>query len=507
MYYVLLDTNIIIDMVVDRRNQINNKLLNKFVKLLDFDEIKLVVPEIIKTETYRHLDKEINNVRKQIKQVLDGIGNLYGVSTLEMEGLDLSVYKKKARKELNDALTLFDSKREAYKADIFKSIDLIFGHKNCIQIEDISLMDGVLKRKIYKRAPFHKVEKESNGDGVITESLININQFVAINENDMIFFVTGNYKDFSNPNKKRELHPDILEDLQKENLIDIVKYVSSFQQLIGSELRDNVKNAELIEEMEEDMKERAREIAEQYESDIEDIIRESVGLSSLSSFERNVEEVLQLSDFGSALNNLSESFSSIKDSIEELKWFYEEGFLDVMSNVPTNSLKNLLRKLAEICPDVEEDTLEGLFALQQWSKEKYSQLLEYKIEGRFERIEYGKKYDVYSLEQEEYTLEFDEMHLSPSTGEKDEIDIRLRGEYEDEVWYAQVDISYGKVELDDDGGIADAFEEGVSSKDNGIVDKLKELLNEWESFVAQEERIRESIEDIFDEVQSEDEEV
>ena len=56
MNYVLLDTNIIIDMVVDRRNQINNKLLNKFLKLLDFDEIKLVVPEIIKTETYRHLN-------------------------------------------------------------------------------------------------------------------------------------------------------------------------------------------------------------------------------------------------------------------------------------------------------------------------------------------------------------------------------------------------------------------------------------------------------------------
>ena len=234
MNYVLLDTNIIIDMVVDRRNQINNKLLNKFLKLLDFDEIKLVVPEIIKTETYRHLNKEINNVGKQIEKVLDDIGNLYGVSTLEMEGLDLSVYKKKARKELNDALTLFDSKREAYKADIFKSIELIFSHKNCIQIED--------------------------------------------------------------------------------------------------------------------------------------------------------------------------------------------------------------------------------------------------------------------------------MYLLPSTGEKDEIDIRLRGEYEDEVWYAQVDISYGEVKLDDDGGIADAFEEGVYLEDYGIVDKLRELLNEWESFIAQEESIRESIEDIFDEVQSEDEE-
>ena len=270
--------------------------------------------------------------------------------------------------------------------------------------------------------------------------------------------------------------------------------------------RDNVKNAELLEEMEEDMKEREREIAEQYESDIEDIIRESVGLSSLSSFESNVEEVLQLSDFSSALNNLSEGFSSIKDSIEELKWFYEDGFIDLLSNVHTNSLKNLLMKLSEICPDIEEDTLEGIFTLQEWSKEKYTELLEYKIEGHFECIEYGKKYNVYSLEQEEYTLEFDEMYLLPSTGEKDEIDIRLRGEYEEEVWYAQVDISYGEVKLDDDGGIADAFEEGVYLEDYGIVDKLRELLNEWESFIAQEESIRESIEDIFDEVQSEDEE-
>lgn len=367
-------------------------------------------------------------------------------------------------------------------------------------------MDMVVKRKIYKRAPFHKVEKESNGDGVITESLININQFVAINEKDIIFFVTGNYKDFSNPNKKNELHPDIIEDLQKKNLIDIVKYISSFEELIGSELRDNVKNAELIEEMEEEMKEREREMAEQYVSDIEDTIRESVGLSSLSSFESNVEEVLQLSDFSSALNNLSEGFSSIKESIEELKWFYEDGFLDLLSNVPANSLKNLLKKLSEICPSIEEDTLEGLFALQEWSKQKYSELLEYKIEGQFECIEYGKKYEVYSLEQEEYKLEIEEMHLLPSTGEKDEIDISLRGEYEDEVWHAQVDISYGEVKLDDDGGIADAVEEGVYLEDHGIVDKIKELLNEWESFIAQEESIRESIENIFDEVLSEDEE-
>lgn len=506
MYYVLLDTNIIIDMVVDRRNQINNKLLIKFLKLLDYDEIKLIVPEIIISETYQHLNKEINNVGRQIEKALDDIGNLYGVSTFEMEGLDLSVYKKKARKELNDALTLFDSKREAYKADIFKSIDMIFRHKNCIQIEDISLMDLVLKRKIYKKAPFHKVEKESYGDGVITESLININKFVDINEGDIIFFVTGNYKDFSDPNKKSELHPDIRRDLQKNNLTDIVRYISSFEKLIGLELRNNVNNAELIEELEENMKEREREIAEQYESDMEDIIRAEMGLSSLSSFENKVENVLQLSEFGNELNNLSESFSSIGNSVEELASFYEDGVIDLLLNVSTNSLNQLLKKMSLICPDIEENTLEGLFELLEWARKKSTELLGYRVEGHFECIEYGKMYNVYSFEQEEYILDLDEMYLSPSTGGQDVIDIRLRGKEEDE-WLAQVSVSYGEVKFNDDGGVVDASEEGVYLKDCGIVDKLNELLNDWKNFIAQEESIKEGIEEIIYEVESEYEEV
>ncbi len=52
MIYVLLDTNIIIDMVVDRRdNVVSGNLLKTFIKLLDYGEIKLLVPNVVKTET------------------------------------------------------------------------------------------------------------------------------------------------------------------------------------------------------------------------------------------------------------------------------------------------------------------------------------------------------------------------------------------------------------------------------------------------------------------------
>ena len=84
--------------------------------------------------------------------------------------------------------------------------------------------------------------------------------------------------------------------MQKKSLRDIVKYICSFEELIGSELRDDVKNVEIIEEMEEDIKEREREIAEQYEKDIEDTIRESVGLSSLSPSNESVSISGHISD-------------------------------------------------------------------------------------------------------------------------------------------------------------------------------------------------------------------
>lgn len=42
MIYVMLDTNIIIDMLVERRKYINAKLVKSFIQLLDKDEISII---------------------------------------------------------------------------------------------------------------------------------------------------------------------------------------------------------------------------------------------------------------------------------------------------------------------------------------------------------------------------------------------------------------------------------------------------------------------------------
>lgn len=97
---------------------------------------------------------------------------------------------------------------------------------------------------------------------------------------------------------------------------------------------------------------------------------------------------------------------------------------------------------------------------QEWITEKNATFEKYKIGGDFESLEFGGHYRVYSLEQEEYTFDVDELYLSPCQGEKDEIDILLHREFDDEVKSALIEVSYGDVEEDENGGIGNAYEEG-----------------------------------------------
>lgn len=98
-------------MVVDRRCQMSGKLLESFIKLLDYNEIKLIIPKIVEFETYKHLEEELEQVGKNIQSVMDKIKDLYGIETYQIAGLDIEEYKKESRKQLNQALEMFQSRK------------------------------------------------------------------------------------------------------------------------------------------------------------------------------------------------------------------------------------------------------------------------------------------------------------------------------------------------------------------------------------------------------------
>lgn len=60
-----MDTNIFIDMIIDRKHNVSGNLVESFIKLLDFDEIKLIIPTIVVHETNKNIEEQLAEVGKK----------------------------------------------------------------------------------------------------------------------------------------------------------------------------------------------------------------------------------------------------------------------------------------------------------------------------------------------------------------------------------------------------------------------------------------------------------
>ena len=283
-----MDTNILLDMIVDRRNNVSVGLMEAFIKLLEYDEIKLIIPAIVVHETNKHIEEQLNLVGNKIFNAKKSLKAMCGINGYKTEGFDIETEKKELLLKINELYEKYNLNKEVYLTNIRVTIEKIFNHDNCVIVQDTEQLRNLcLQRRIYKRAPFHYEKKESFADGLITEILIHYweDEEVSLDENDDIIFVTGNTKDFSKCDENSILHDDIREDLEKVGLLEKVTYINSFSELIGKELRQEIDNANLEEEFEKELQEQEELDEEQLYADVLDMDREAVGLSSLSCYE------------------------------------------------------------------------------------------------------------------------------------------------------------------------------------------------------------------------------
>lgn len=80
-----------------------------------------------------------------------------------------------------------------------------------------------MDQALYKQCPFHIKDKESWADAIIIETLININKFIDIKDEDQIYFITTNITDFSKGKQKSDkeiIHPHIEKKLEENGLLE-----------------------------------------------------------------------------------------------------------------------------------------------------------------------------------------------------------------------------------------------------------------------------------------------
>ena len=355
MKYLLMDTNIFLDMIIDRKNNVSKELVNTFIKLLDFNQIKLIVPSIVAYETNKHIEDQLFEVDKKIKNAIKAIDEIYGINGYTIKGLDVKDYKKNSKKELNILKEQYKASHTQYLEEIQSLIQKVFQHPNSIIIEDNDILNAsCLQRRIYKKAPFHIEKKESFADGLIIETLLHSGDLIPLTDEDEVIFVTGNTSDFSDSTSKDTLHADIQRDISKRNLENKIKYVTQFNKLVGVDLKAEVKEANLSEEFEKELRENEENERILLDAELEDYERESVGLSSLGSFEDNFLESFRESSFADTVVWLFERLNKCYSEIEELYYFYSDELPDFISALEIDNIKGFINKWNEIFLENEE---------------------------------------------------------------------------------------------------------------------------------------------------------
>ena len=502
MRYVMMDTNIFLDMIIDRKNNISGKLIRTFIKLLDFNEVKLIIPAIVVYETYKHLEEQLEEVGKKINEAKKSLKDIYGINGFELFDRDIKEFKDSSTKKLTTIYEKFNNDKGNYLDGIEKIIKKIFEHSNSKIVEDTEeLRNLCLKRRIYKRAPFHIEKKESYADGLIVETLVNILDYIDVKDSNTIVFVTRNTSDFSKKSQKKELHEDIQADLEKTGLRNRVQYVTSFGELVGVVLDQEVRDANLKEEFDKEMQEQEEMFKEQSYVEFKNLQRESVGLTALSDFENMFLEKFCNSSFVMQLKNLFLSMKDYQNKLDDIIYFYNEELQDYINEIEVKGITELIERWNDLMLNLHEipicNRISGIREIFDWITKKvksndypdFHDFLPY-------TIEYGDSITIYGAEKQEYRLTMDELYLSCDSGNTDSLNIFV---YNDgnQCAAGSIEIKYGCVSYDVDGGIGDFQGEDISFNTNEIVDCIKKIVEEFGMYIEEESDIVDKIRDTF----------
>lgn len=476
----MLDTNIYIDMVVSRNGSHKAESYYQLKKLLDYGEIKLIVPRIVITEVFRHIDNEIDKVGYSINEMKKRANDLYWINNSE-ELEKFNKILKPAKSSMNLLVDEFNGNSKEYKKKYRELFNKLYENANCIVLEENkNIVFKAMQRSIYKKGPFHyggkDSDKDSMADAIIIETLINIDDLIDGIVEDSIYFISRNPVDFSAKEDNNLLHNDILSDIEARGMTNRIKYSTLFTKTLLQDFKDEIESVGLTEELEaEEEYERRLEIQESYDLQ-EDYEREAVGLSSLST---DYEELVsQLDD----VVNLMQLIQEIKEEIVGKCDDYYDKYYSCEELVTNNSLENLqdiinnnslIKIVIDECEN-ENDIKDGI-----------RELIEWRIGDEF-YADFGEEFkgdDFFSLNcnlltfsdglKNEYRLE-SIGYINPSNDDEDTISINL---YRSDKLIASgsINIYYGFIEYDEDGNVGNGSGEDITVNIDNVISKLIDI--------------------------------
>ena len=275
---------------------------------------------------------------------------------------------------------------------------------------------------------------------------------------------------------KNVLHEDILSSIQQKGMSDKIKYSTLFTNTLLQDFRDEIESVGLTEEVELKAEyERMLAIQESYSLQ-EEHERELVGLSSLST---NYEEVIsELDDVVNFIKLIEEGEEEIRNKCEEYRDKYCE-FQELIKNKDLEELNQiingnpLLKVFIDDCEDKNEikDSIKNLIELKI-GKEDYADFIE-----EFESNDYFSINDTLLTFSDGFKNKYKLItsgFLNPRNHGEDTIYLHL---YKNDkvIQESEINIYYGFVKFNDDGNFDDGAKEQISVNIDNLLIKLSEI--------------------------------
>lgn len=247
--------------------------------------------------------------------------------------------------------------------------------------------------------------------------------------------------------------------------------LSKFKIFLGGDTRTD--RFEITDEEEND-----------YEREIEDMDRESVGLIPFSGYESFLEENLVDCDMQQDIISRFERINEIYQCFEELVANYDE-LIDILKK--SDKAKEIVAKIVssetelkdfpvEKDDDITEEVIEQIVL---WLEKRCDELGIFVDANNLpDTINYGEDVSFLGAEGEKIVFSLDEINIHPSEGEEEYIGISLSCSSWTEAYKGYVKLTVGYMNYNDDGGVTDGLSDEIDYYYERIVDKLDEVIIE-----------------------------
>ena len=219
MDYMILDTNVYMSLCLKRAESVTAPCIENLRNLLEMNRIKIVLPEIVKIEFQRCIEPEFKKSQTFLKEIINQIDKIvlpHDTKKGKISWRETDEQKKAIKEHLRKILSKFEGMD--VQAQI-QPIMEIMKHKNTELISTTEkLLFRAFKRVVEKRAPAHNVNKRSEADCLIVESIISYFSNFIKKENIKGFFITDNKRDFADPNDQYCLHPHLRPTFEELNI-------------------------------------------------------------------------------------------------------------------------------------------------------------------------------------------------------------------------------------------------------------------------------------------------